>query len=63
MCDDEKNMQFVRLLSGWCRDQQMQVIAEYVENSEIQKHIEDMGITFSQGYYFSKPQPFVTLSP
>ena len=58
ICDDEKSMQFVKLLSVWCRDQQMQVIAEYVENSEIQKHIENMGITFSQGYYFSKPQPW-----
>lgn len=58
ICDDEKSMQFVGLLSDWCSDQNTQVIAEYVENSEIQKNIENMGIRFSQGYYFSKPRPW-----
>ena len=58
ICDDEKSMQFVSLLSSWCSTQETQVIAEYVENSEIQKNIEDMGISFSQGYLFSKPQPW-----
>ena len=58
ICDDEKSMQFVSLLSSWCSTQKTQVIAEYVENSEIQKNIENMGISFSQGYLFSKPQPW-----
>ena len=57
VCEDEKSMQFVSLLSSWCSTQKTQVIAEYVENSEIQKNIENMGISFSQGYLFSKPQP------
>lgn len=58
ICDDEKSMQFVNLLSSWCNTQETQVIAEYVENSEIQRNIENMGISFSQGYLFSKPQPW-----
>ncbi len=58
ICDDEKSMQFVGILSSWCSNQDTQVIAEYVENSEIQKNIENMGITYSQGYLFSKPQPW-----
>ncbi|MGN0578792.1 MAG: EAL domain-containing protein [Ruminiclostridium sp.] len=58
ICDDEKSMQFVSILSGWCSNQKTQVVAEYVENSEIQRSIEDMGISFSQGYLFSKPQPW-----
>lgn len=58
ICDDEKSMQFVSILSSWCSIQETQVIAEYVENSEIQRNIEDMGISFSQGYLFSKPQPW-----
>ena len=58
ICDDEKSMQFVSILSSWCSNQETQVIAEYVENSEIQKNIENMGISFSQGYLFSKPQPW-----
>ena len=58
ICDDEKSMQFVSILSSWCSNQETQVIAEYVENSEIQRNIENMEISFSQGYLFSKPQPW-----
>ncbi|MGN0657210.1 MAG: EAL domain-containing protein [Ruminiclostridium sp.] len=58
ICDDEKSMQFVSILSSWCSNQKTQVVAEYVENSEIQRSIENMGISFSQGYLFSKPQPW-----
>lgn len=34
------------------------VVAEYVENEEIQKYMEEMNIHFSQGYYFARPTPF-----
>lgn len=37
------------------------VVAEHVENSEIQTCIEQFNIDFSQGYYFSKPVPIDTL--
>ena len=58
ICSDEKSMQFVGFLSSWCREQNRKVIAEYVENTEIQQNIERMGIPFSQGYLFSKPEPW-----
>ncbi len=34
-----------------------QVIAEFIDNDEVQKVIEKLGIDFSQGYLFSKPTP------
>lgn len=34
----------------------MQTIAEFVENEEIFKIVKDLGIDYSQGYYFSAPQ-------
>ncbi|WP_317366776.1 EAL domain-containing protein [uncultured Tyzzerella sp.] len=34
------------------------LIAEFVENESIQKVIEHLDIQFSQGYYFSKPEPY-----
>lgn len=58
ICDDEKCLQFVGIITSWCSNQQKQVIAEFVENEKIQHIIEEMGITYSQGYYFSKPQPW-----
>ncbi|MFA5429046.1 MAG: EAL domain-containing protein, partial [Sulfurimonas sp.] len=33
----------------------MKTIAEFVENEEIFKIVKDLGIDYSQGYYFSQP--------
>ncbi|WP_432651122.1 EAL domain-containing protein [Huintestinicola sp.] len=60
ICDDEKCMQFVGIITSWCSNQKKQVIAEFVENEKIQSIIEEMGIRYSQGYYFSKPGPWET---
>lgn len=38
------------------------LVAEFVENSEIQHKISDMGVDFSQGYYFGVPVPIEELS-
>jgi EAL domain-containing protein (putative c-di-GMP-specific phosphodiesterase class I) len=34
----------------------MKTIAEFVENEEIFKIVKDLGIDYSQGYYFSAPK-------
>ncbi len=34
------------------------LIAEFVENEHIQSIIEELGINYSQGYYFAKPEPY-----
>lgn len=41
------------------------LVAEFVENEHIQKHVEQLGINFSQGYYFARPVPYneLQLSP
>lgn len=31
---------------------QAQFVAEYVEDAEIQAYMKDLGVEFSQGYYF-----------
>lgn len=38
------------------------LIAEFVENENIQRHVESIGIEFSQGYYFAKPIPYSELA-
>lgn len=35
-----------------------ELIAEYVENAEIQKEVKRLGIRYSQGYHFAKPMPY-----
>ncbi len=39
-----------------------EVVAEFVENEEIQSLIIENNIHYSQGYHFSKPQPFEQLN-
>ncbi len=38
------------------------ITAEFVENQEIQDKIEEMGIEFSQGYLYAKPEPITNLN-
>jgi len=34
-------------------------IAEFVEDEAIYEAVKELGIEYSQGYYFSKPQPTI----
>lgn len=58
ICTDENCREFIEMIHGWCMNQNKEVVAEYVENEDIQKIMEEIGITHSQGYYFSKPKPW-----
>ena len=55
ICDDENCRELMEMVNGWCSKNDRQVVAEYVENENIQKVIEELGINHSQGYYFAKP--------
>lgn len=56
VCHDDKCRDFLVIMNEWCCHQNKEVIAEYVENEDIQRIIEQMGIAYSQGYYFAKPE-------
>lgn len=58
ICTDPTCQEFVRMIGEWCRRRGKEVVAEYVENEEIQRKVEECGITYSQGYYFARPEPF-----
>ncbi len=56
---DRESENLVALMGAW-RDlssRKMSIVAEYVENKEIQKKLILYGIDYSQGYLFSKPSP------
>lgn len=55
---DKNCREFVELLKVWCSKQGKELIAEFVENECIQNIIEEMGVSYSQGYYFAKPGPW-----
>ena len=55
ICHDEDCREFLEMINNWCIQKNKEVIAEYVENEEIQDLMEKMNVTYSQGYYFAKP--------
>lgn len=58
-CTTNKKCQdLIRMLSLWKKSNRnnIQIVAEYVENREIQHLIEISRIDYSQGYYFSRPE-------
>lgn len=58
-CNSKDSANLIRLISSWRRlsSRDTSIIAEYVENEEIQDKLLQFNIDFSQGYLFSKPNP------
>jgi len=53
---DEKSYHVVKTISDFGKSINAKIIAEYVHSKEVQKVVLALGIDYSQGYYFSKPQ-------
>lgn len=55
ICHDANCREFMEMINNWCIHKDKEVVAEFVENEDIQKLMEEMKVTYSQGYYFAKP--------
>ncbi len=51
----------VKTIVAFAKEQNIETIAEYVENGNIYKILKKMGVDYSQGYYFGKPEPLSKL--
>jgi len=49
-------IQIVKAITNFAKSMDIKVIAEYVENEEIQEKVTELEIEFSQGYLFSEPK-------
>jgi len=47
----------VKSIVTFAKEQGLQTIAEFIENEGIYKIVKELGVDFSQGYYFGKPEP------
>lgn len=59
-CSADKESEYIiAMIAGWRKlsSRNVGIVAEFVENEDIQKMIENYGIDYSQGYLFSKPAP------
>ena len=50
-----KSYQIVKAITNFAHNLDIKVVAEFVENEEIYKKVKELGIDYSQGYFFSKP--------
>ncbi len=55
--NDLKKQQLVTQIIEFCKDNQLQSIAECVETSQEMKTVIRLGVDYIQGYYTSKPKP------
>lgn len=56
--NNKKSYEIVRAIAFFAQNANIPCIAEFVHNQEVQNIIEELNITYSQGYLFSKPTPF-----
>jgi len=47
----------VKSIVTFAKEQNIQTVAEFIESEEIFKIVKELGVDFSQGYYFGKPEP------
>jgi len=54
---DKFSLSIVKTMVNFAKEQNIKVVAEYVENEGIYNILCDLGVDYSQGYYFGKPEP------
>jgi PAS domain S-box-containing protein len=54
--NDKFSRNLVETIVDFSKKQHIKTIAEYVENEDIYNVLNEIGIDYSQGYYFGKPQ-------
>mgnify|MGYP002712999369 CR=1 FL=1 len=54
--EDKKSAIIVEAIVLLCKTSNIKVIAEFVHNGEVQKKVEELGIEYSQGYYYGEPK-------
>ena len=55
--DDVYSLSIVKTIVSFAKEQNLQIVAEFVENEAIYNILNHLGIDFSQGYYFARPKP------
>lgn len=60
MIKDKKDMAFVKSISMLAKELGIKAVAEYVEDEEVLKGVEEAGIELAQGYFIGKPSQRLT---
>ena len=57
LVDNPRDYAIAKAITEFAHSLEINVVAEFVEDAAIQAKVKELGIDYSQGYYFSKPQP------
>lgn len=52
---DSYSLSVVKTIVAFAKEQNIELVAEYIENENIFNILKDLGVEYSQGYYFGKP--------
>ncbi|MDF1874528.1 EAL domain-containing protein [Sulfurimonas sp. SAG-AH-194-I05] len=52
---DTYSLSVVKSIVAFAKEQKIEMVAEYIENENIFKILKKLGVEYSQGYYFGKP--------
>ena len=52
---DSYSLSVVKTIVAFAKEQHIELVAEYIENENIFNILKDLGVEYSQGYYFGKP--------
>lgn len=53
---NKRSYEIVKAISFFAKNVNIPCIAEFVHNESVQKFVKELGINYSQGYYFSQPK-------
>jgi len=56
---DRYSLSIVKTIVAFAKEQNIQTVAEFVENREVFELLKSLDIDFTQGYYFGKPKSLV----
>jgi len=59
--DNEYNQNVVETIVSFAKKQNISIVAEFVETKEIFEYLHSIGVDYSQGYYFGKPEEMKVL--
>lgn len=60
---DKKSYEIVKAIVNFSSNMYITTVAEFVHSPSVQKIVEELGINFSQGYYFSEPSATIETTP
>jgi len=54
---DKKSYEITKAIVNFAKNMQISIVAEFVHSKSVQDIVDELGIDYSQGFYFSEPSP------